>query len=275
MTTIGLLHPGAMGAVIGGLLVEAGHEVVWAGADRSDATRRRAGDAGLRDLASVPALVDAADVVVSLCPPGVALEVARAVAAADFTGCYVEANAVRPDTTRAVGALFAVTVDGSIIGGPPVHGDDHPTRLYLSGPSAPTVAGLFHDDALEVVVLDGPVGAASAVKMAFAGWTKATAALAVSLRAMARAEGVEDAVLAEWERSLPGLAERSGRAGPLAAKAWRFEGELREIAGAMAADGQPSGFHVAAAEVYSRLAELRHASDPTVDDLLSRLLSDS
>lgn len=271
MVTIGMVHPGAMGAAVGGLLVGAGHDVVWAGADRSSATHERATAAGLRDVGTLADLAGA-DVVVSLCPPAAAADVADAVAATGFAGTYVDANAVQPATVRAMAARVDHAVDGSVVGGPPRSGDEHPTRLYLSGEEAPTIADLFDDDALEVVVLDAPVGAASAVKMAFAGWTKGTAALAVALRAMARAEGVEDVVLAEWDRSLPGVSERSGRAAPLAAKAWRFAGELREIGDAMAADGLPSGFHHAAAEVYDALADLRDHPDPDVDDLLSRLL---
>jgi 3-hydroxyisobutyrate dehydrogenase-like beta-hydroxyacid dehydrogenase len=272
MATITMLHPGAMGAAVAGLLVEAGHDVRWAGDGRSQATRNRAIAAGLDDHASIAAAIAGADVVISLCPPSAALAVADHVAAAGFAGCYVDANAVRPSTARAIAAMFDDVVDGSVIGGPPVHGDDHPTRLYLSGPSAPDVAALFDDDALEVMVMAGaPVGSASAVKVGFAGWTKGTAALLLALRAMARAEGVEDEVLAEWRRSIPGIAQRTERVGPVAAKAWRFEGELRELGAAMAANGLPDGFHLAAADVYHALADLRHASDPTVDDVLGRL----
>ena len=272
MATITMLHPGAMGAAVGGLLVEAGHEVHWAGDGRSQATRDRAMAAGLQEHGSIPEAVAGADMVISLCPPGAAVTVAEQVADAGFTGCYVDANAVQPTTVRRIADLFDDVVDGSVVGGPPVHGDDHPTRLYLSGPTAHRVAALFDDDALDVVGLpDATIGAASAVKMAFAGWTKGTAALLVALRAMARAEGVEEAVLAEWRRSLPGIAERTDRAAPLAAKAWRFEGELREIAGAMTAHGLPDGFHIAAAEVYAALADLRHIDDVTPADLLDRL----
>ncbi len=261
-----------MGAAVGGLLVEAGHRVVWAGRQRSAATRDRAKAAGLRDVDSLDALAAQAEVVISLCPPGVAIDVARAVAATGFDGTYLDANAVQPATARSIASVLGDVVDGSVIGGPPVHGDDHPTRLYLAGPSARRVAALFDDDALEVMVMtDAPVGAASAVKVGFAGWTKGTTALLLALRAMARAEGVEDEVLAEWRRSIPGIAERTDRVGPVAAKAWRFEGEMRELAAALGAHGLPEGFHLAAADVYAALADLRQADSPTVDDVMDRL----
>ena len=119
---------------------------------------------------------------------------------------------------------------------------------------------------------DTPVGAASAVKMAYASWTKGTAALVLAARGLARAEGVEDVLLAEWALSQPGLADRSVQAaGSAAAKGWRWIAEMEEIAAAMAAAGLPEGFHQAAAEVYRRSPE-RAAS---VDAVLAALLSPS
>lgn len=272
MTTIAMLHPGAMGARIGELLVGAGHRVTWATAGRSPATQARADAAGLDPVPDLAAAVSGADVVISLCPPGAAMAVAGEVADAGFAGTYVDANAVAPRTVRAIAELLPGTVDGSVVGGPPVDADEHPTRLYLAGPRADDVAGMFDDDALEVVVVaDAAVGAASAVKVGFAGWTKTTAALLVALRAYARAEGVEDVVVAEWERSLPGIAARSARVEGLAAKAWRFEGELREHAAAFRDRGVPAGFHEAAALVCAELAGLRHATDVSVDDVLDLL----
>ena len=111
--------------------------------------------------------------------------------------------------------------------------------------------------------------AASALKMAYASWTKGSAALLLAARALARAEGVEEALLAEWGISQPGLAERSARAaGSAAAKGWRWVAEMEEIAAAMAAAGLPDGFHQAAAEVYRRAGH-----DGSVDAILTALLS--
>jgi hypothetical protein len=97
------------------------------------------------------------------------------------------------------------------------------------------------------------VGDASAVKMAYAAWTKGTAALLLAVRETARAEGVEDALVAEWARSLPDLADAHARAVRSAtAKGWRWVAEMDEIAATFAAAGQPDGFHRAAAEIYRR-----------------------
>ncbi len=232
-----------MGAAVGAALRAAGHDVVWASEGRSAATRARAESAALRDAGSVGAVVGARLVVLSVCPPHAALDVARAVGA--FDGLYIDANAVSPATAREVGALFARFVDGGIVGGPP------DPRLYLSGEEASSVAALFAGSPIEARVLDGRVGSASALKMTYAAWTKGAGAMVLAIRAVAEAEGVADALAAEWGDSLPRLEERLSRARRSAeAKGWRWVGEMEEIASTFDAAGQPGGFHEAAAEIY-------------------------
>jgi 3-hydroxyisobutyrate dehydrogenase-like beta-hydroxyacid dehydrogenase len=250
---IGLLHPGEMGAAVGSVLREQGRPVLWASAGRGSTTARRAAEADLRDAGTAAELVRSCDVILSICPPHAALEVAHSVGG--FTGIFVDANAVSPATAHAAAALVeaggAHFVDGGIIGPPPAPGGTA-TRLYLSGPQAGAVAELFAGTALEPRIVSARVGEASAVKMAYAGWTKGTAALLLALRAMARAEGVEDTLLAEWRESLPDLSEQSQRAARSAElKGWRWVGEMEEIASAMASAGLPDGFHRAAAEVFA------------------------
>ena len=194
---------------------------------------------------------------------------------AGFSGIYLDANAISPATAREVAGIVeaggASYVDGGIIGTPPVTPGF--IRLYLSGPKAGKIRDLFDGSPVDARVVDrgtgsgagavgagavgagavGVVGAASAVKMAYASWTKGSAALLLAARALARAEGVEETLLAEWAISQPGLADRSARAaGSAAAKGWRWIAEMEEIAATMAAAGLPGGFHQAAAEVYRR-----------------------
>jgi 3-hydroxyisobutyrate dehydrogenase-like beta-hydroxyacid dehydrogenase len=265
---IGLLHPGEMGAAVGGCLVEAGYTVCWASAGRGPNTAARARRAGLADAGSVAGLAGRSDVIVSVCPPHAAVEVARAVAAgppaagrpgagrpggAGFRGVFVDANAISPDSARTVAAIVtaggASYVDGGIIGSPPASAGD--TRLYLSGPRAAGIRDLFAGTRVDARIVDDRIGSASAVKMAYAAWTKGTAALLLTARALATAEGVQDALLAEWALSLPDLADRTRRAARSAArKGWRWAAEMEEIAGSMAAAGLPQGFHEAAAEVF-------------------------
>src|SRR6185436_10337459 len=273
--TVGLLHPGEMGAVVGECLRAGGTRVVWGSTGRSAATRRRAKTAGLEDLDTLAAVVAASDVVLSVCPPGSAVDVARLVASERFQGLYVDANAVAPGTARRVGEIVAAAgadlVDGGIIGPPPRQAGS--TRLYLSGPRAGAAAGFFNDTALEAIVLPGGAGAASALKMAYAAWTKGSSALLIAVRALAIHAGVDDALRAEWQRSQPGLDARSESAvAGNARKAWRFVGEMKEISRTFAAAGLPAGFHEACAAVYEGLGRYKDASTlPTVAEAAAAL----
>ena len=272
MTRVGLLHPGEMGAAVGTALRTGGADVLWASNGRSDATRSRAEAAGLTDVGTLAELVERSETIVSVCPPHAALDQARAVAACGFEGTYVDVNAVAPATARKIAFTAWRVTDGGIIGGPPRAKGT--TRLYLSGPGAGDVAGLFAGSPLEAIVLDGDVGAASALKMCFAAWTKGTSALLVAVRAVAAAEQVDRALLEEWAISQPDLPGRSeGAARGTAAKAWRFVGEMHEIAETFATAGLPAGFHLAAADVYERMARFQDAETaPTLEDVVAAVI---
>jgi 3-hydroxyisobutyrate dehydrogenase-like beta-hydroxyacid dehydrogenase len=270
--TIGVLHPGDMGAAVGQCLADGGHEVLWVPEGRSAATGARAEAAGLTAADGLADLVRRADVIFSICPPSAAVGIALEVAG--FGGVYVDANAISPGTAREVAAIVegggATYVDGGIIGTPPIAPGF--IRFYLSGGSegsggsrgsggsggsgghAGEVRALFDGTAVDARLVDrAEVGGASAVKMAYASWTKGSAALLLAARALARAEGVEDTLLAEWASSQPGLQERWARSADAAAKkGWRWVAEMEEIAAAMGANGLPEGFHLAAAEMYRR-----------------------
>jgi 3-hydroxyisobutyrate dehydrogenase-like beta-hydroxyacid dehydrogenase len=257
---VGLLHPGEMGTAVGRCLAQRGHPVLWASQGRSPETAARADAAGLTDASTPRQVAAQASVIVSVCPPHAALDVAWAVHG--FTGVYLDANAISPGTAREVADLINGNggryVDGGIIGPPPQRAGT--TRLYLSGNDAPAVHRLFEGTALEPQTAAGSPTAASAVKMAYAAWTKGTAALHLAARALARAEGVEDTLLAEWARSQPHLAEQSaGAARSGVTKGWRWVGEMEEIAQSMAGAGLPDGFHQAAAEIFRRCPRLPDA----------------
>jgi 3-hydroxyisobutyrate dehydrogenase-like beta-hydroxyacid dehydrogenase len=243
---VGLLHPGEMGAAIGAVLRQRGMEVLWASEGRTEATAARAEQAGFRDAGTVGELATAADVILSVCPPHAARTVARSVA--EFEGVYVDANAVAPATVREIAACFRRFVDAGIVGPPPV---DSPTHVYVSGREAQPIAELFSGTLVDARVVSDRIGDASAVKATYAAWTKGSAALLIAIRNVARAEGVEDTLAAEWRESLPALVERLARAESSAqTKGWRWVGEMEEIAAAFAAAGLPDGFHLAAAEIF-------------------------
>ena len=263
--TVGLLHPGEMGATIGAAAKAAGARVVWASEDRSPASRNRASAYELEDLRSIDRLVATADFIISVCPPHSALEVARSVAARCFAGVYIDANAISPSRARTMAGLIenagGTFVDGGIIG-PPAE-NPGTTRLYLSGREAARVAELFQGSVLETIQMHAPAGAASALKMAYSSWTKGSAALLIALRSFAITEGIDADLVAEWRRSIPDLPARSEQTVNLnARKAWRFVGEMEELADTFQAAGFPTGFPFAAKEIYQRLDLYKDASSP-------------
>jgi len=232
---VGLLHPGEMGSAVGDVLVDAGHEVVWASDGRSAGTRGRS--ERFRDIGSVANVVAEAACILSICPPHAAGEVAAA--CRGFAGIYLDANAISPRTALEIAALQPTFVDGGIVGGPP---REPGTILYLSGDHAHAIEALFAETILETRV----VRDASAMKMVYAAWTKGTAAMLLAIAGTADFYGVAD----EWGR-VADLQERLSAARMSARrKGWRWVGEMEEIADTFAAAGQPDGFHRAAAEVY-------------------------
>jgi 3-hydroxyisobutyrate dehydrogenase-like beta-hydroxyacid dehydrogenase len=269
-----------MGASIGAVLAGRGHTVLWAGAGRSPATERRARDAKLTDVGEVAEVVERSEVVLSICPPHAALEVARLVAGRPgFSGTFVDANAISPEHSREVGALIerggGRYVDGGIVGPPARSGGR--TRLFLAGADAQEVAELFEGGPVFPCVLGTRVGEASAAKMAYAAWTKGTSALLLAIRGLARANGVEAALLEEWgasagaTRSLPDQCRRAAQ--QAVTKGWRWVGEMEEIAASMAEAGLPPGFHVAAARVFADAPRMdsAEADDETLERVLEQI----
>jgi 3-hydroxyisobutyrate dehydrogenase-like beta-hydroxyacid dehydrogenase len=262
--TIALLHPGEMGAAVGACLVSRGHRVLWVEQGRSAATRARAEGSKLEACDTLDQAL-AADVVLSVCPPHAAHDLARAVAATKrLRGIYVDANAIAPATTREIGRIVeaagASFVDGGIIGPPP--NAPGRTRLYVSGPQRETIVALFTGTNLQAIALDGEIGAASALKVVYAAWTKGSTALLAAIRALAQHEGVDESLLAEWKLSQPQLLGESDAVPAKVYKAWRWIAEMEEIAASFEAAGLPGGFHSAAADIYGRLAAFKDAAAP-------------
>ena len=270
---LALLHPGEMGVSIGTALAESGHTVGWVTQARSADTHTRAKTAGLIPHETLQDLLDGAIGVVVVCPPHAALDVARGVIESGFEGLYVDANAIAPATARAVGDLVGENyVDGGIIGPPALQ--EGSTRLYLSGRCAGEVQAWFVRGFVESIVVGSDRAQASALKMCYAAYTKGSSALLLAIRALAEAEGVTDGLLGEWQRSQPDLERRSERAARgTSPKAWRFVGEMDEIAASFEEAELPGGFHEAAAEVYRRMADLKDVDEPTLALVLERLRS--
>lgn len=273
--TIGVLHPGQMGVTFAAALVSSGHRVYWASEGRSTDTQNRAKMANLHDAKNLQALCSNCRFVFSICPPDQATAVAQQAVDHGFNGTYIDCNAVSPSSAKRVATILTqaggTCIDGGIIGPPAIHSDT--TRLYLSGDSAVDVASLFERNVIEAKVIGTDIGAASALKMAYAGWTKGSMALLMTQFALARQQGVESALLEEWLLSQAGLAEKLDKACTSSApKAWRFNGEMKEIADTLDQAGLPRGWFDAAADTYERLSGFKNMAEVDQQAVISALL---
>lgn len=276
---IGILHPGSMGARVAEQAAGTGIPVWWVAAGRSAESRERAESAGLRAVDSLDELVERCGIILSVCPPAAALDVAGSVAATPFSGIYVDANAISPEHAVEVAGIFssrARVVDGGIVGGPPRKVGD--ARLYLSGTDAEaveTVRAIFAKTVLEPHVLPGPVGRASALKLAFASYNKISYLLAAQAFALASGHGVLDELLELAADKVPGTLlarpEQVTTAGP---RAWRWAPEMEEIAAACAEVGVPGDVAALASTVFLRWADLKGAGDVSLEELIRGLRAD-
>ena len=262
MTVIGLISPGQMGASLGAAASHSATRVIWAGDGRSKASHTRASDAGLEDGRTIDTLVKDSDIILSICPPRNAEDVARQVKQRAFTGLFVDCNAIAPEKSRQIAERFGYQnfVDGGIVGGPAWKSESG-TRLYLSGERSEEIAALFDNSPLETTIIPGEIGAASAMKMVFAAYTKGTTALLAAILGVAEKEGVRNVLESQWGQTF--TEQTYQRVVANSAKAWRFEGEMQEIAATFENAGLPGGFHTAAAAVFERLAQFK--DEPAVD----------
>jgi len=277
MKTVGLAHPGQMGVSVGAAAKGAGNELIWASDNRSALTRQRADEAGFKDVTDLSALCNRATVLLSVCPPEQSQAMAEAVIACGYDNLYVDCNAVSAHQTSINETLMLEAgvdyVDGGIIGPPAWEAGT--TRLYLSGKRADEVAELFQDSTLEARVIGKSCGAASALKMAYAGWTKGSAALLMSMFAMAKEQDVDGQLLEEWALSQSGLSDKLNSALVAnAPKAWRYVGEMNEIATSLETSKLPREWFDAAAQTYQRLAAFKDQVKPNPDQVIDRLLDD-
>jgi len=273
---IGILHPGAMGISIAASAQNSGHQVYWASEGRGSATQERAAKFGLRDVRTLAALCAECPILISVCPPHAAEDVARSVRETGFNGLYVDANAISPERTIRIGQAMADAgisfVDGGIIGEPAWKPGS--TWLYLAGLRAAEIAGCFSAGPLETNVLGPTIGKASALKMCFAAYTKGSVALLCAILGTAENLGVREALFQQWRRDDADFPDSvSKRIRNVTGKAWRFVGEMEEISSTFRDAGLPGEFHAAAAAIYRRLVQFKDASAaPSLEDVLSALL---
>ena len=267
--TIAIMAPGNMGAGLAARARDAGFTVCTLLAGRGEATLARARDAGMQDAS--PQEIAACPVILSVVPPGRAHALARdltpALAAAPGKPLYVDCNAVSPETVKAIGETVTATgaafADAGIIGLPPAVDGPLPV-IYASGEAAPGLAALNHAG-LDIRVLDGPVGAASTLKMCYAGIGKGLTALASAMILAADRAGAGEALRAEMERSQKVLLGRlDGSIPDMFPKAYRWVAEMEEIAGFLGEERPESGIYRGMAGFYDRLAGDFDAQGPEI-----------
>ncbi|MFE3445001.1 DUF1932 domain-containing protein [Nocardia sp. NPDC059180] len=272
---VGLLHPGRMGAAVGAQLAKHGHTVLWTPQGRSAETRDRAKGAGLRSVGEISELLGRAQVVIAICPASAAEQVAETVALHRYEGIYVDANAISPSRMRHIHDLFqplGTPVIDAVISGPPPQGDIRP-RIYLAGLPNPAAAvkDLLTSSTLETHILAEDIGAASALKMSVASYLRTTRLLAAVAHALADQHGVTDALIREAEAfGATALSDR-GYLPSVAARAWRWEAEMGEIAQTLGAAGLPTSLAKASAELYHLLSTEKDNWSITPEDMFRRL----
>jgi 3-hydroxyisobutyrate dehydrogenase-like beta-hydroxyacid dehydrogenase len=258
--TVAVIAMGEMGSGVAARLVERGAKVRTSLEGRSQGSAERARAAGVEIAADEEALVAGADFVLSIVPPARAGELAQRllppIRAANDRAVYVDCNAIAPQTVAAIAAPFEAAgvqfVDAGIVGGPPA-GDFNP-RIYASGTEAKSFARL-NEFGLDIPVLSDRVGDASALKMAYAGTTKGTHAVMIAMMLGAARAGVGEAFAREMKMSQAGRLEAAARQLPMVLKkAYRWDGEMEEIAKFLLPETGGEGLFTGAAQLYRDLA---------------------
>lgn len=258
--TIAILAPGAMGSAVARRLSENGARVLTSLKGRSEATLKRAADAGM--VGAEDEAIAEADIILSIVPPGEAVALAERLAALITSRAHkpiiVDCNAVNVETVRRIGDIIASAgapfVDGGIIGFPPQPGGKSPA-FYMSGERAGDVA-VLKDFGLDVRIVAGPVGAASALKMSYAGIVKGLAGIGAAMVVAATKAGAADALRHELALSQPAVLARLDVALPdMIPKAYRWVAEMHEIAGFLGADHPASQIYQGFARWFEHIAE--------------------
>src|SRR5579863_1017965 len=271
---VAVIAQGTMGAGVGKRLHESGAAVRTLLAGRSAASAERARAAGMQAMADERALLDGADFFLSILPPGEAEAIARrlapALTALAKKPIYVDCNAVSPQTALRVAAIVAPTgaqfVDGGIIGGPPRPG--YSPAIYASGPAVAETR-VLRDWGLDWRTIDGPVGAASGLKMSYAGITKGITALGSAMMLGAARFGCAEALVAEVSKSQPEIFKYLSASIPrMYDKAYRWVAEMQEISDFHGAAKPAADIYAAIARHYAALAAAEAETPPGPDNLV-------
>jgi len=256
---IAILSPGAMGSAISARLVEHGARVLTSLDGRSASTVNRARAAGMEDVS--PETIASADLILSIVPPGEAAALAKALVTrlreSRHKPVYIDCNALSPKTKTEIAGTLAETgcdiIDGAIVGAPPRPGEKGP-RIYVSGNQSDR-ASVLRTLGLDLRPIDGPIGAAAALKMSYAGINKGILAIGTAMLLAASRSGASTGLYQELGESLPQLLSKFETGIPdMYPKAYRWVAEMREIAAFLGEDKAAAKMFEGAAQLYDRIA---------------------
>jgi 3-hydroxyisobutyrate dehydrogenase-like beta-hydroxyacid dehydrogenase len=268
---VAIVAPGNMGAAVGKCLADHGLEVLTTLVGRGAASAARARAAGMRPVQ--PEALTNADLLLSIVPPGAALpfalQMARLLEGAPRKPVFVDCNAVSPATVERIAQVIeeagAPFVDAGIIGPPPRPEGVQPS-IYASGPHAGRMS-LLRSHGLDIRVLEAPVGAASALKMSFAGITKGVIAVATAMALAAARVGATKELHAELAAREPALLASLSRKVPdMLPKAYRWVAEMQEIA-QFAGPDAAGDIYAGASQIYERVARAMASDGPELKAL--------
>ena len=278
--TVGIMSPGDMGSGVGGALKQNGFRVITALDGRSDDSRTRAAEQGIDDVGSLDDLVKSSDLILSILVPSEALyfaqDIAESLVRTDSQVAIADCNAVSPATGTKISEIISAAggkfIDAGIIGSSPRGGAT--PRFYASGEHA-HILGELNGKGIDVPVMDGPIGRASSLKMVYAALSKGTAALYASTLMTAKSLDIYGDLIQELEMSQPGTLASMSSVNSISSKAFRWIGEMEEIADTFGGAGTSSHTHRGAAETFQKIADssIGHERVGTVDD--SRTLEES
>ena len=258
--TVGIMSPGDMGSGVGGVLKRNGLTVLTALDGRSEDTRERAAEQGIEDVGSLDDLVKASDLILSILVPSearsFAQDVAEAIVRTDADVAVADCNAISPATGIKIDEIITAAggrfIDAGIIGGSPRTGAV--PRIYASGEHASVLAEL-DGKGIKVPVLNGPVGRASGLKMCYAAITKGTSALYASTLMTAKSLGLYEDLIREMQGSQASTLAAMDGVKSISARAFRWIGEMEEIAATFEDAGAAPKIHLGAAETFQQIAD--------------------
>ena len=264
---IGFLHPGEIGSYLAKIASNNGYKVAWASEGRSEQTKSRAAKHKMIDLITVGDLASISDVIISICPPHGASVTAEKISKSNFSGIYLEANAISPKSVKNLSKLLASkgiqTVDGALFG--PFKNPNQKPMLVLSGEQNEIISNIFFSDYLIIKTIGTEVGKASALKMCDSSLRKISLSLLFLTLALAEKQDVLEDLNWLLDNKKPEMPMNNSESILRSQKAWRFTGEMLELVKTFENSELTTSFALSANEVFSKIPKGIY---PSLDEII-------